>query len=375
MKDTRFLLTGATGFLGREFLVRLLRQGCEVLVTMRRKGDSDTPRLVRERIEEVVAQTAPGTPTATLRSAFADVSEPLLGLSDEAVDWLAGSGRAHVVHGAAQVRFDKPLWHMYEQNVWGTQNAIDLAWEVQRRCGACRFDYVSTCYVAGARSGLALESEIDVGQHSRNYYELTKLDSERRVDTAHRRGLPVSVYRPSIIVGDSRTGKASSFKVLYWPLGLYARGRWRTIFGCPECPVDVVPVDYVADAMVALVDEPDAVGRTFHLAAGPERQSTIDEVVGLAQRFFDQKPVRYFDPDIYLKYLRRFVRPVVRKVRPDVGELGGVYLPYLKTNPSFSVDEATRLLAPKGVMPPKVSEYFDVIFRYARATDFGRALS
>ena len=374
MDDTRFLITGATGFLGREFLVRLLEQGREVLVTMRRKGDLDTPGQAQERIEEVVKQTAPDTPISTLRSAFADVSERHFRLPDQALDWLTETGSAHIVHGAAQVRFDKPLWHMYEQNVWGTQNAVDLAWELQRKCGSARFDYVSTCYVAGARSGLALESEIDVGQQSRNYYELTKLDAERRVATAGRRGLPVAVYRPSIIVGDSRTGKASSFKVLYWPLGLYARGRWRTIFGCPDCPVDVVPVDYVADAMAALIDEPGAVGRTFHLAAGPDRQSTIDEVVGLAQDFFCQKPVRYFDPDIYLNYLRRFVRPVVRKLRPDVGELGGVYLPYLKTNPSFSTDEAVRFLGPQGILPPKVSEYFDVIFKYAKATDFGRVL-
>lgn len=373
MPADRYLLTGSTGFLGREVLVRLLHAGRPTMVTMRRRTPDDTLASVTERIEQIVRQTDPDAPLDGLRVAFGDVSQPRLGLDAQALEWLR-DGRAHLVHGAAQVRFDKPWSHMFEQNVEGTQHAIDLALALAEEGHLQRLDYVSTTYVAGARGGLALETEVDVGQRFRNDYERSKLAAERRVERARVAGLPITVSRPSIIVGDSRTGKAGSFKVLYWPLKLYARGRWRVVFGRPDCIVDVVPVDFVADALVALLDEPEAAGKTVHLAAGPERQSTIGEVVTLAQHFFHQKPIIWFDLDLYLKYFRRFVRPIIRRLRPEVGELGGVYLPYLKENPSFSVDVATRFLAPRGIQPPRVSDYFDAILRYARETDFGRLL-
>jgi long-chain acyl-CoA synthetase len=185
-------------------------------------------------------------------------------------------------------------------------------------------------------------------------------------------GLPITVHRPSIIVGHSKTGKASSFKVLYWPLRLYARGRWRTMFGRPHCTVDVVPVDFVADAIAQLLSVPAACGSTLHLAAGAQRQSTIGELAMLAERFFQAGKIRYFDPELYRRCVRPFVLPALRIFRPDVARGGGVFLPYFIRNPSFETDQTTALLANFGIAPPKVAEYFETIMQYAKDTDFGR---
>lgn len=366
------LLTGATGFMGREVLVRLLRQGHPVLAVTRaapgERPDGEGPG----RIHALAAEVDPGAPLGGLTAAWADITQPGLGLSPGGRAWLAAQERVQVVHGAAEVRFDLPLGLMRERNVQGTLHVLELARTLAEQGRLHRLEHISTCYVAGDREDRVLESEVDVGQRARNAYERTKLEAEVAVAAARQEGLPITVHRPSIIVGDSRTGRASTFKVLYWPMKVYARGRFRTVFGRPGCPVDVVPVDYVADAVVHLMGRPEAAGRTFHLAAGPEGQSTIAALAAQAQEIFQRRPVRYIDPDLYLKWLRPIVRPILRLVRPDVAERGGVYLPYLKGNPSFDTTEARGLLAPAGLAAPRVEDYFGRIMRFALETDFGR---
>lgn len=373
MSAPRYLLTGATGFLGREVLVRLLARGSPVLVTTRRRDD-ETIEAARARLLLVLSKTDPGVSAELLTVAFGDVTEPELGLSPEAARWLEAGGRdpVQLIHGAAEVRFDLPWPVMHAQNVVGTENVLAFARGLAERGRLHRFEHVSTTYVAGDRTDVAGEGEVDVGQTPRNNYERSKLQAEVVVEKARADGLPVTVHRPSIIVGDSRSGRASSYKVLYWPMKVYARGRWRTMFGRRDCAIDVVPVDYVADAMVRLFELPEATGRTFHLAAGHERQSTIGELAGVAEVIFGRGPVRYVDPDLYMRWLRPIVRPILRLLRPDVAERGGVYLPYFRSNPTFSVTEATRLLAPHGITPPRVLDYFDRIVRFARDSDFGR---
>ena len=369
----RFLVTGATGFLGREVLVRLMGTGRPMMVLMRRRGDDDTLDDAQARLREAVESTESTPSWEGVQVAFGDVTERGLGLSKTSLQWLEeADGQVQIVHGAAQVRFDLPYEVMHTQNVFGTENVLGLAMALAVRRKLARLDYVSTTYIAGDRADVALETDIDVGQAPRNAYERSKLAAEKIVERARDVGLPVTVHRPSIIVGDSRTGRASSFKVLYWPMKVYARGRWRTVFGRPGCTVDAIPVDYVAEAMVYLLDREEATGHRVHLAAGPDGQSTIGELVGIAERLFDGREVRYFDPDIYHRYLRPVVRPVLAKIRPDVAERGGVFLPYLIHNPTFSVDVAERLLAPAGLKPPKVVDYFEAILRFARDTDFGR---
>jgi thioester reductase-like protein len=367
-------MTGATGFLGREVLVRLLEKGARVLVTTRRRSHESGDD-ARARLVEVIQRTSSEAARATdrLTVAFADVAEEDLALAPEAAKWLdESSDPIQVVHGAAEVRFDLPWTVMHKMNVAGTANVIALSARLAEKGRLQRLDHISTTFIAGDRTDLALETEIDIGQRPRNSYERSKLEAEKVIAKARGEGLPITVHRPSIIVGDSRTGRASSFKVLYWPMKVYARGRWRTMFGRPDCTLDVVPVDFVADAMIALLDDPSALHKTVHLAAGRERQSTIGEVVEIAEAIFERGRVRYVDPDLYMKWLRPIVRPILALIRPDVAERGGVYLPYFRSNPSFSVAQASALLEKHRLEPPAVRDYFGRIVAFAKITDFGR---
>src|SRR5436190_19145734 len=102
------------------------------------------------------------------------------------------------------------------------------------------------------------ERQLDIGQEFRNTYERTKWEAEHIVAAAA--DLAPVVARPSIVMGESTSGWTPAFNVLYWPIRAFSRGLFDVVPARPEAMVDVVPVDYVADALVHLLEHPDTAG-------------------------------------------------------------------------------------------------------------------
>ena len=113
-----------------------------------------------------------------------------------------------------------------------------------------RLVHVSTAYVGGRHAGTFREDDLDVGQEFRNSYEQSKYEAELEVQASD---LPLVVARPSIVVGDRYSGWTPAFNVIYWPLRAFARGMLDEVPANPDGVVDIVPVDYVADALVHLL--------------------------------------------------------------------------------------------------------------------------
>jgi hypothetical protein len=175
------------------------------------------------------------------------------------------------------------------------------------------------------------------------------------------------------VVGDSRTGSTTSFNVIYWPMKLYHRGWWRTVIGRRETTVDAVPVDFVGEAIAALVLDEGAAGQTFHLAAGPARQSTALEIADLTERLLQGPRVRWIDPDTFTRWIQPVLDPLLFTRRGRSIKRGGhIYLPYFSGNPSFDTSAADAALAPKGIAPMPVRDYFERLLRFAVDSDFGR---
>src|SRR5271156_1688688 len=287
------LVTGATGFLGvqlvRELLERkpnatlalLIRNGAGQ--SAQQRADSFVPLMDRSRVQVFAG----------------DVSQPNCGL-DAATYRRLSAETTRVIHSAATVRFDHSLDGARRINVEGTRHILDFA-------GGARelrsFAYVGTAYVAGERSGLIRENELAVGQSYRNTYEQTKAEAEALV-RSRLSSIPGVILRPSIIVGDSRTGVTSSFKMLYWPLKIYSRRLWRTVPGFSDAVLDIVPVDYVARAVTQLTFDENALGATVHLCAGPRGSATIERVARRAAEYFKVREPRYVDPKIFFAVVR-----------------------------------------------------------------------
>jgi thioester reductase-like protein len=331
------LLTGATGFVGKEILDRFLAEGREVFALVR--ADSDA----------AAARRLPGH--ARLNAVAGDIEQPGCGLDRETADRLAEEVTT-VMHCAASVSFDLPLDESRRINVDGTRHVVELAERFPR---LERLSYISTAYVAGEPRRLFRENQLDVGQRFRNAYERSKFEAERMVRERAAR-LPLQILRPSIVVGDSRTGRTSSFNVLYGPLKAFARGAIPAIPARRSSPVDIVPVDYVADRAVELAE--DGEDGTFHLVAG-RNATTVGRLLELSSRRLQMKPPTVVPPGAYRHLLHPWLRRKYRGLRKME-----VYFPYFSMRVRFD----DRRLGPG----PAVEGYFHRLIDFAEAAGWGQ---
>jgi thioester reductase-like protein len=352
------LLTGATGFVGMAVLARLLADGREVLCLVRASDDADADARLRAVLARVDAASTPGRAVAVA----GDLTAPRLGLG-ERHDRLAAQVGA-VIHSAASVSFDLPLDEARGINVEGTRRVLEFASAVP---GLERLTYVSTAYVAGDRRGTVYEDDRARGPF-RNSYERSKHEAEGLV---RRSDLPYTITRPSIVVGERASGWTASFNVLYAPLRALGAGAYPVLPARRRAPVDVVSVDYVADAVVALAEHPEAVAGTFHLTAS-EHASTVGELGAMAVARLGQREPRLVPPRLY----RRIVHPLVmRRASRSTRRLlerSEVYFPYFAMRLRFDDARSRALLAPLGIAPSPLPDYFGRLLEFARAARWGR---
>lgn len=368
------VLTGATGFLGRELLWKLMGElPPEQDIVCLIRGDSDA--VAEQRLHALLTEASPlpvGAPgRARVHAIAGDISQPRLGLSEAAFAALAVR-TTDIYHGAATVRFDLPLAEARRTNVEGTRAMLELA-EKARQAGCLRrFHYIGTAYVAGGRKGLVLESDHGGVPSFNNTYEETKCEAEGVVREHLGAGLPVTIYRPSIVVGDSKSGYTSSFKVMYWPLKVFARGLIPIVPASRASIVDLVPVDFVVNAIWALGQREDSVGRCYHLAAGPEHATSIGEAIDLAAEFFHVYKPLFVPIATFEKYVRPVLNFVMRGKRRQALETGRVYVPYLNYGASFDTRNARQDLRESGLAVPDVRDYFETLMRYCVESDWGK---
>src|SRR5205085_8238851 len=217
-----------------------------------------------------------------------DIGERGLGLSGDQLSRLR-SDVTIAYHLAAIYDLAVPLDIAQRVNVDGTGNVLEL-------CAGCkkleRLNYVSTAYVAGDRTGVVYEHELVLGQHFKNHYESTKFQAEMWVRDAMAE-VPVTIYRPAIVVGDSRTGETQKFDGPYYMLRTISRtmkmGGRIPQFGASDAPFNVVPVDFVVDALVAAAADPASVGQTLHLV-DPEPITARELMQVLSREYAGKEP-------------------------------------------------------------------------------------
>jgi thioester reductase-like protein len=264
-------VTGATGFLGSHLAARLLEDGYKVIALAR----GSKTAFPKARVEDVLREVGISN-FENLEVVEGDISQPALGLNRDAEQRIL-SVVDEVWHCAASLSFEQEdRDEIFRMNVDGTRHLIDLVKQTRTR----RLQHVSTAYVAGNRTD-ATESEIHVGQIFRNAYEESKCRAELLIAEEHRKGsIVATVYRPSIVIGDSKTGRITHFHGVYaFIRALWAaleRLRRRTpdvdvvhlplrVLGVETQTLNFVPIDYVVDGMVAISQQPESVGGTYHL--------------------------------------------------------------------------------------------------------------
>jgi long-chain acyl-CoA synthetase len=357
------LLTGATGFVGMELLARYLERSDRRIVTPVRAADDHAAADRMDAILRELFGHRAGLYADRVEPVAADLTAPGLGLEPARREAIAERVNK-VVHSAASVSFSLPLDESRDINVEGTRRVLELAELVRERGGLERYAHVSTAYVSGTHAGRFGERDLDVGQGFRNAYEQSKFEAEQLV-RSHAE-LPTTILRPSIVVGDRRSGWTAAFNVLYWPLRAFSRGLYPAVPALPAAPVDVVSVDYVADAIHALCEAPEGIGETYHLTAGAQA-SSVAELTELASRYFDRPPPRVLEPAEFAAWAGD-ISPLQRSAL----EQSAIFFPYFAIGTIFDDVRARARLEPAGIRVSPLAEYLERLLDFATRTRWGK---
>lgn len=356
---TSYLVTGATGLIGRHFTQLLLAREDTESVTLLVRGSS------AERLAELVG-TWPHPEKVTL--AHGDLGEDLLGVDEQARQRLRGH-TDHLVHLAALYDLTADDETSSKANVDGTRHVIELAADIGAGC----LHHVSSVAVAGDHEGVFTEDMFDIGQRLVTPYHRTKFEAERLV--REQAGVPWRVYRPAIVVGHSRTGEMDKVDGPYYLFNAISR-----LTSLPDLPVvgpnigslNIVPVDYVARAMLELVNTPQLDGRAFHLV-NPEPQS-LTSIYNAFARAAGAPTINAELDGRTSRGLLNIARlsehlPGVTIARDAVLDRLGIPPVLLETVtfPSVFSSSATRkALAGSGVEVPRLDDYAPALWRYWR---------
>jgi thioester reductase-like protein len=361
-------LTGATGLLGTQIMKRILESHPRTRLALLVRS---TPRdSAQDRVDKLLSRTLGEAAASKARDRVdvisGDIGRPGLGLDGERTRWLQAR-IDQVIHCAATIRFDLPLEIARRDNTEGTRNVLDLA-DGLPHLG--RLDYVGTAYVAGQRTGIIKEDELDVGQGFWNSYERTKMEAETLVRAFGTRR-PTAIYRPSIIVGDSRTGEATAFQGLYQILPLYMRQLVLAIPADPDTHPDLVPIDYVLDTLFALMNTAKSIGRCFHVVAGAGNTASFDELLRITADFTKVKAPPYVSFDTYHRFVKPFFRMVLWGKKRAAMLKGEYFLPYLSSQFVFDKTNTDACLEGLGITVPRPASYFRKLIAFqARVLGF-----
>jgi thioester reductase-like protein len=242
-------------------------------------------------------------------------------------------------------------------NVGGTRNVLEFT----RSLPSLRhFHHVSTCYVAGKREGEIMERELRHDAGYRNFYEESKYLSELEVE-AVKGELPVTIHRPAVVCGDSNTGETVKYDGVYY-LILYLL-RWPSAssinIGNYEVSLNLVPVDFVVDAMAALAFDEKAIGATIQLA-DPVPLST-NELFNTIASSVNGKRSRITAP---AKLVRFFL---MLPPSPKITGLPHSAVPYFFVKQLYDTRQAQNLLAPHGIKCPPFETYVNKIVDFVKA--------
>ncbi|WP_353372754.1 SDR family oxidoreductase [Mycobacterium sp.] len=344
----RYVVTGGTGFIGRRVVSQILAssQDAEVWVLVRRESLARFERLALDWGERV-------------KPLVGDLTTPDLGLTDETIAELGAI--EHVVHCAAIYDMTAGEDEQRAANVEGTRAVIALA----RRLDAT-LHHVSSIAVAGTYRGTYTEDDFDVAQDLPTPYHQTKFEAELLVRSAQ--GLRYRVYRPAVVVGDSRTGEMDKVDGPYYFFGILAKLRKLPSFTPMVLPDagrnNIVPVDYVVEALVALMHADGRDGQTFHLIA-PKTIGLRGIYRGVAQAAGLPSLRGSLPRSTATPFLRATGRAKVLR-NMAVTQLGipGEIIDVIDLAPTFTSDNAQQALRGTGITVPEFASYAPQLWRY-----------
>ena len=346
-RETLFI-TGFPGFIANRLLERLAGKECDFILLVQ-------PAL-RSRAVDEIERLAQLSGKTDFRIVEGDISEPGLALSAADLE-LVQQQTTRVFHLAAVYDLAVPEDLAMRVNAGGTRNVVALARTIPR---LRQFHHVSTCYVAGKREGVILETELRHDAGYRNFYEESKNLAEQEVESA-KDELPVTIHRPAVVCGDSRSGETGKYDGVYYLIRYLL--RWPSVLsminiGNHEVSLNLVPVDFVVDAMAALAFEERAIGKTLQLA--DPAPLTTNQLFNAIAKSINGDRSKITAPTKWVRFV------LMLPPSPRITGLPHHAVPYFFVKQLYDTTEAQQLLAPHGIHCPPFESYVDRIIDFAR---------
>ncbi|HUF77358.1 MAG TPA: SDR family oxidoreductase, partial [Thermoanaerobaculia bacterium] len=354
----KILITGFPGFLGSELLPRVLARAADAEAVC--LVQAKFAELARAKADELVA--ADPSLAGRIHLAPGDITDP--GLALDRAGTSPEELRREVVeifHLAAIYDLSVRREPALKVNVDGTRNVLRFAADCP---GLRRLHYVSTCYVSGRYAGAFAETDLVKGQTFNNFYEETKFLAEVKVQEWMEKGLPVTVYRPSIVVGDSRTGATAKYDGPYYVIRWILKQpgvAFLPMIGQPErTRVNVVPSDFVIAAIDHLAGREESLGQVYQLA-DPD-PPTVSEMIETISRVAEKRVIR-------VPTFRGVAKASLEYV-PFLERLMGIpaeALDYFVHPTYYLTENARRDLAGTGIEVPPFPSYAERLVEFVRA--------
>jgi len=348
--DESIFVTGFPGFIAARLVKRLAQQGARFLLLVQ----PSFAGLAAKEVARIASET--GKPADYFRIIEGDITKLDLGISARDMD-IARSETTVLFHLAAIYDLTVTPQLGKNVNVEGTRNVNQFA--LTKLTGLRRYHYVSTCYVAGLRKGPILETELRHNAGFRNYYEETKYLAEIEVEEMNSR-LPITILRPSVVCGDSRTGETAKYDGIYYLIHyLRMMPGLLSLFniGNSEVRLNLVPVDFVVEAMNALTVDDNAVGATVQLA-DPAPLTTRELFDTIAETLAGRRSRVTIPAALVL-------RSLMFPLSPKITGLPRSAVPYFFLDQTYDTARAHALLSPHGIECPSFPSYVENIVSFA----------
>jgi nucleoside-diphosphate-sugar epimerase len=339
-RETIFL-TGFPGFIASRLVERLAKSDTQFFLLVQ-------PQLIDQAMEEIedIAE-ATATPLENFVIVEGDITRPDLGISADDLATIRAE-TTDVFHLAAIYDLAIAKEPAVTVNLEGTKNVNALVRSIK---GLRRYNYVSTCYVAGKREGRILETELEHNAGFRNNYEETKYLAELEVERM-KPDVPLTIFRPSVVVGDSETGETAKYDGIYY-LIKYLRKAPTLLrvmnVGNDKVKLNLVPVDFVVESIAALSKDPAAAGKTIAIA-DPDPLTTGGLFDAIVKNMTGRKSEFGPPPKITEWFLSK-------PFSPPITGLPHAAVPYFFISQTYDTSEADKLLKKHGITCPPFASY------------------
>lgn len=342
------LMTGFPGFIAGRLLARIAKPETQYFILVQ---PPFVGRAMSE-IEEIAA--AAEIPLESFVIIEGDITLPNLGMPNSDLETIQYETN-DVFHLAAAYDLGVKKDTAFKVNLEGTKRVNDVVCSIKN---LRRYNYVSTCYIAGKRTGTIFETDLEHKAGFRNFYEETKYLAEIEVEKL-KGLLPVTIFRPSVVVGDSETGEIPKFDGIYYLIN-YLRKAPQILrllnIGNSKVKLNLVPVDFVVEAIAALADDPNAVGRTIALA-DPAPLTTAELFDVIAKDLSGRKSEFQLPQRVAEWFLKT-------GISPGITGLPHYAVPYFFVEQNYYTGESDELLAAHGIKCPAFPSYVSNLIDY-----------